>query len=71
MKNQFFVLTGFCGNLNKANRDIKKVAVADRGYMSQAVKMTNLKTNCLARLDLGGHPKPASRGHLKTGQLKT
>ena len=20
---------------------------------------------------LGGHPKPASRGHLKTGQLKT
>jgi hypothetical protein len=20
--------------------------------------------------DLGGHPKPASRGHLKTGQLK-
>jgi hypothetical protein len=24
----------------------------------------------IARLRLGDHPKPASRGHLKTGQLK-
>ena len=27
-------------------------------------------TSYAGSLRLGGHPKPASRGHLKTGQLK-
>jgi hypothetical protein len=32
------------------------------------IEPSNLGSPVLAQLDLGGHPKPANEGHLKTGQ---
>ncbi|MCC7380855.1 MAG: TIR domain-containing protein [Deltaproteobacteria bacterium] len=38
--------------------------------LNSAQQINEIATLCTRKLDLGGHPKPANDGHLKTGQRK-